>query len=81
MITEHMSSYHIYIQVSQASTVRRLGIVWDRYIPNSLKQNTREAPGQGVRRRVLPNCTIPGNWSSFLWNENNIVELVTFLAT
>ena len=67
--------------VSQASTVRRLDIVWGRYLPDSLKHSTREARGQGVRRRVLPNCTIPENWSSFLRNENNKTELFTFLAT
>ena len=67
--------------VNQASTVRRLDIVWDRYLPDSLKHSTREARGQGDPRRVLQNCTIPGNWSSFLCNENNKTELFTFLAT
>ena len=36
----------------QAQHVKRIDIVFDRYLPNSLKQSTRQARGTGTRRRV-----------------------------
>ena len=45
--------------------VRRLYIIWDRYITDSLKQGLRERQGQGVRKRVMSSSTITGNWQTF----------------
>ena len=45
--------------------VRRLYIIWDRYITDSLKQGLRERQGQGVRKRVMSSSSIPGNWQTF----------------
>ena len=42
--------------------VRRLDVVWDRYITDSMRQGLRERRGHGVRRRVMSGSTIPGNW-------------------
>ena len=69
--------------LSQAHSgdVKRLDIVWDRYIINSLKQLTRKNRGQGMRRRVTPINSIPANWQSFLRNEENKTELFAFLST
>ena len=36
------------------------------YIPNSLKQTRRSRRGRGVRRRVVSEGKLPGNWHSFL---------------
>ena len=39
----------------------RNDIVWDEYIPNSLKANTAAKRGTGTRRRVLPDSKNPEN--------------------
>ena len=39
----------------------RNDIVWDEYIPNSLKANTAANRGTGTRRRVLPDSKNPEN--------------------
>ena len=36
----------------QLENSRRVDIVWDTYIPNSIKESTREKRGKGVRRRL-----------------------------
>ena len=67
--------------VSQLQHVSRLDVVWDDYFPESLKAETRSRRGKGVRRRVEPCNTIPGNWQEFLRIDDNKVELFSFLAT
>lgn len=47
-----------------AENVKRIVLVWDHYLTNILKQDTREARGTGTRRRVHDNATIPLNWKS-----------------
>ena len=66
---------------SQLQYVSRLDIVWDEYIPESLKADVRSKRGKGVRRRVEPSNTIPGNWQAFLRIDDNKTELFSFLAT
>ena len=39
--------------------VRRLDVVWDRYVKDSLKQSTQESRGTGQRRRVLATTPLP----------------------
>jgi len=36
----------------QLQDTKRLDVVWDSYIPGSLKESTREKRGKGVRRKV-----------------------------
>ena len=58
------------------SGCRRVDIVWDVYLENSLKESARIKGGQGVRRRVLQDSTIPSNWHAFhLVDQNGIIEL------
>ena len=64
----------------QLKDSRRIDIVWDEYIPNSLKSSTRTKRGTGTRKRVLPDSKIPANWQSFLRLEENKQELFKFLA-
>ena len=64
----------------QLRSVQRIDVVWDMYLPNSLKATTREKRGSGVRRRVKPDTIIPGNWTEFLRNDDNKDELFNFLA-
>ena len=41
---------------------KRIDIVFDVYLPNSLKAATREKRGRGVRKRVSAENKCPGNW-------------------
>ena len=58
----------------------RVDIVWEIYPGNSLKTSARNKRGQGIRRRVLPDSIVPGNWHSFLGISENKEELFQFLA-
>ena len=55
-------------------------ILCDIYRPDSLKGTTRERRGTGTRRRVHASTRIPGNWQSFLRNNDNKQKLFKFLA-
>ena len=65
---------------SQLQHVSRLDIIWDVYVPESLKADTRSKRGKGVRRRVEPLNVIPGNWPEFLRISDNKTVLFSFLA-
>ncbi|KAK3910165.1 ATP-binding cassette sub-family A member 9 [Frankliniella fusca] len=67
------------------STVRkascsRIDVVWDLYLPGSLKAQERDSRGCGVRRNVVPNGALPQDWSDFVLNDKNKSELFRFLA-
>ena len=66
---------------SQLQHVNRLDVVWDEYIADSLKAETRTRRGKGIRRRVEPSYSIPGNWQEFLRINDNKTELFSFWAT
>ena len=66
--------------IRQAKDVKRVDVVWDRYLENSLKESTRATRGLGIHRKVLPNTTIPRNWQTFLRCSENKVELFEFLS-
>ncbi len=59
----------------------RVDVVWDEYISDSLKAGVRSKRGKGVRRRVEPSSTIPGNWQEFLRIDDKNTELFAYLAT
>ena len=69
-----------YLTSQMHDVSKRLDIVWDEYIHDSLKSMTRSKRGKGVRRRVEPNNRIPGNWNAFLRVDENKAELFWFLA-
>jgi len=66
---------------SQLQTLHRLDIIWDVYLPDSRKMETRNRRGKGVRRRVAPQSKIPSNWQEFLWIDENKNELLRFLLS
>jgi len=66
--------------LSKFQQTTRLDLVWDRYLPDSLKGTTRAKRGKWVRRRVLSRASIPGNWASFLRVDDNKTELLSFLS-
>lgn len=55
-------------------------IVFDVYRTDSMKAQTRQKRGTGVRRRVISTAKTPGNWASFLRNDQNKTELFAYLA-
>ena len=65
---------------AQLRHVKRVDVVWDEYVENSLKATTRSDRGTGVRRRVAANYQLPRNWKDFLRVDENKRELFKFLA-
>ena len=58
----------------------RTDVVFDTYLPSSLKNTTREKRGTGLRRKVTTISTAPSNWKSFLRSSENKTELFRFLS-
>ena len=66
---------HICIQSS-----RRVDVVWDTYVRDSLKESTREKRGKGIRRKVAGGTKLPPNWMQFLRDSVNKEEPFAFLT-
>ena len=60
--------------------IHRLDLVFDVYLPCSLKCGTREKRGIGTRTLVSVNSKIPKNWQDFLRVDENKTELFRYLA-
>ena len=79
-------TFHDYGQIfiryitCQLQHATRLDIVWDLYLPESLKATAGTKRGKGIRRRVDPSNRLPGNWGAFLRNDHNKEELFRYLA-
>ena len=65
---------------SQIDKTSRVDVVWDVYLPDSLKETTRQKRGKGVGRRVSPSTAIPKSWKDSLRVDDNKTELFKFLA-
>ena len=50
----------------------RIYLVWDVYLPDSLKGATREKRGTRTRKQVSPSAVMPKNWIEFLHIDENI---------
>lgn len=62
-------------------TTKRLDIVWDVYIDNSLKAQTRKNRGSGDTIKVAPSTTLPtATWKNFLRNDSNKSNFYRFLS-
>ena len=77
---EYSSSVFLPHIFGQLQSVRRLDIVWDVYLADSLKARTRSKWGHGQRRKVLPLAPLPSTWKSFLKNDENKSDLFCFLS-
>ena len=66
-------AHHVFIPYvrTQLERVKRLDLVWDKYIDDSLKGTARAKRGKGVRRRVSGSAPIPRNWQDFLFVDEN----------
>ena len=66
----------------QLANTKRVDVIWDCYLPVSLKATTRQRRGAGIRQRMRHdgNWKFPRNWNSYLQNASNKVELFHYLA-
>ena len=55
-------------------------MIFDQYLPNSLKTLTRERRGHGQKIKLTPTTQIPKDWNSFLKVDKNKEELFKLLA-
>ena len=65
---------------SMLHNIKRLDIILDIYLPESLKSSTREKRGRCLRIQVLPSTLMPSNFKKFLLVADNKVRLFAFLA-
>ena len=63
---------------TQLEKFHRLDLVWDVYLPDSLKGTTRQKRGKGLRKRMAPSTVMPKNWKDFLRVDQNKTELFGF---
>ena len=63
----------------QLERADRVDIVWNQYLQNSWKSETK-MPQKRIKHRVEWNTSLPGNWQQFLRLDANKQELFTFLA-
>jgi len=61
-------------------SVQRMDVVFDCYLPNSLKAQTREGRGCGHSINVTPNTMLPRKFQSFLAVDGNKQQLFNLLA-
>ena len=64
---------------AQLEKSSRIDLVWDVYLPASLKASTRQKRGKGIRKRVAPSTVMPKNWKDFLRCDENKTNLFAFL--
>jgi hypothetical protein len=67
--------------MKQLENCKRVDVVWDAYVPISIKESTREKRGKGIRRKVAGKNKLPGNWADFLRDSKNKQELFAFLSS
>ena len=74
---------HVFLPYIQRTLhdVVRLDVVWDVYINDSLKAQTREKRGHGSRIKLESDTIIPSNWNMFLCCDKNKDNLYKLLAS
>lgn len=77
---DYASKVFIPFLLQQLQQTCRVDCVWDRYIPNSIKEATREHRGCGTRTKVSEQTKMPKKWSDFLQVSKNKQELFAFLS-
>ena len=66
--------------VEAGINTKRVDVVFDVYKQRSLKSQTRESRGQGIRTSVRHNTPVPKDFSSFMRDGKNKTELFELLA-
>ena len=79
--TAEVSTFKVFPYFStQLEHTTRIDVVWDTYVPDSLKESTSEERGKGVRRKVSSHARLPHNWMDFLRDPKNKKELFALLT-
>ncbi|KAG7163702.1 Retinol dehydrogenase 7-like [Homarus americanus] len=78
--SEHSTQIFLPYINSQLQPTNRVDLVWDEYIPGSLKTYTRSNRGKGSRRPVKSSIALSRNWQEFLRNDDNKIGLFSFLS-
>ena len=80
-----MSAFHEYADrvfiphiEKQLQEAVKMDVVWDTYIPESLKASAEEKRGKGVRRKVSGETKLLDKWMDFLCDPVNKKELFAF---
>ena len=63
-----------------ATKYKETHLVFDIYMEDSLKSQTRQKRGREARRKVVDTTKTPSNWASFLRVDANKTELFGYLA-
>ena len=66
--------------LNELKRIDRVDIVWDRYLPQSIKGSEREKRGSGTRLKVSAQTKIPANWKDFLNDSKNKQEFYDYLT-
>ena len=69
---------HLEYELQKVTT--RIDIVWDQYLPNSIKSSTRQNRSTGVFTKMSPHTKMPKNWKNFLLDSKNKTELFDYLS-
>ena len=77
---DYASSVFIPHIMKNLESSKRVDVVWDTYIANSIKESVRERRGKGMRRKVTGQNKVPSNWPDFLRDSTNKQELFNFLS-
>ena len=82
-----VKTFHDYAQIvflpyieRMLQDVVRIDVVWDTYVDDSLKAQTRMNRGSGIHLRVSNSTNIPVDWKSFLRCDANKDSLFHLLA-
>lgn len=66
--------------LKQLENAKRVNLVWDVYLDDSLKKSLRDKQGAGQRRKVMGSTRIPSDWKGFLRVDGSKEELFKLLA-
>ena len=66
--------------LNQLENAKRVDLVWEVYLDDSLKKSLREKRGAGQRRKVMGSTRISSDWKGFLRVDGNKEELFKLLA-
>ena len=77
---EYVQQVFVPYILSKLQQAMRLDLVWDCYNPDSLEDTARAKHRTGVRRQMVGDARIPGNWASILRVDENTTELFSFLS-
>ena len=64
--------------INQLRNVERVDVVWERYVPTSLKDSARNKRGKGIRGGNRLGTRIPGDWTASLRVDENKQELFLY---